>query len=144
MNEITFPDKQTAIDPENPSPNEQGRAQDWNELKEKHNNVVNAIGNKIFKGLMSFDGTTVTIKTLVNTIGAIVWTNPANGQIRGTLAGTFTANKTFVSPSGLASYFVSGQRQTDDMIRFLFTYFDNTTSSTPNFTDLPFYISINS
>ena len=106
--------------------------------------AVNAkIGDiKIYEALLSNSGGTITAKVLINTIGAIVWSNPANGQVRGTLTGAFTADKTVLYNAGLNSYFVSGQRQSADFVRFFFTFFDNTATSTPNFTDVSVLIKV--
>lgn len=52
-------------------------------------------GTKIYTALMTQVGTNApTAQILQNTIGAIVWTRLSPGVYKGTLAGTFTLNKT--------------------------------------------------
>lgn len=137
MSKITFVNKQSAVDPENPSiPTEVGRAEDWNEVKTVVNANADQIGSyKSYVALLNFDGTTFTTSILNNTLGNVVWSTPANGQIRATLAGVFINNKTIgFCTSPAAGYIVSFGRQSDDFVRFIFTNHDGTTTSTPNLT----------
>lgn len=97
---------------------------------------------KQYVALLSNNNGTVTVKILKNDIGAIVWTNPSNGRVDGTLSGVFVADKTFILNGGMASYFVSSRRQDNDFVSFFLRYYDNTVSGTPNFTDLQIEIRV--
>lgn len=109
-------------------------AQDANEVKDSVNVLYDRIGSyKSYVALLSFDGTNFTTSILKNDLGAIVWSSPANAQIRATLAGAFVSNKTIAfCTSSAAGYIVSFGRQSDDFVRFIFTNHDGTTTSTPN------------
>ena len=53
---------------------------------------------KVYSALITQSGTAApTVTVLENAIGAIVWTRTSTGEYAGTLAGAFTASKTFVS-----------------------------------------------
>lgn len=131
---IEYANKQTAVDPQNPQPNEQCRADDLNEIKTVVNQNADQIGSyKSYVALLSFDGTSFTTSILNNTLGDIVWSTPANGQIRATLTGAFIENKTIAfCTTSAAGYIVSFGRQSNDFARFIFTLHDGTTTSTPN------------
>lgn len=114
------------------------------EVKASVNVLYDQLGNyKSYIALLTANAGTVTAKVLNNTLsGVISWSNPGNGQYRGTLSGAFTTDKTFIINGGLNSYFVNGKPGTVNFVNLNFTYFDNTTSNTPNFTDLPIEIRV--
>ena len=100
---------------------------------------------KQYKGLLSFNGTTFTFKSLVNTVGAVVWTNPSNAALVATLTGAFTLNKTFIQPTIIVDgYFVAEDAGLASAnARWLYaTFYDGTRSSTPTFTDMPVDITV--
>ena len=65
--------------------------------KNKRVKVKNAAPYKKYVALLTQTGTDAPVATVVeNTIGAIVWTRFAQGDLRATLAGAFTLNKTWI------------------------------------------------
>jgi len=74
-----------------------------------------------------------TVIELENTIGPIVWTRSTTGIYYGTLAGVFTANKTYLTISQVElNSMVLGGRFTDD---FVFIYTTNLHSPTAAYQD---------
>ena len=55
----------------------------------------NLRGYNTYTALFSYDGTSVTLVELENTIGSIVFTRNGTGDYTATLTGAFTDNKTF-------------------------------------------------
>jgi hypothetical protein len=100
---------------------------------------------KVYSALLTNVSGTVTAKVLQNTTaGTIAWTNPANANIRGTITGdTFTTDKTMaIATTTVQSYILGVNIQTTSFMRIFLTYHDGTTSTTPDFTDLPIEIRI--
>ena len=104
----------------------------------------NIVGYKIYSAFVNTSSLVAT--QAKNTIGNgtgvgagdIVWTNPSNSIIRGTMTnGTpFPANKTFLTgtsvDNGGVMYIGIGERATDNIIQFKLVRYDNDRSGTPN------------
>lgn len=104
---------------------------------------------KEYTALLTWNGSTFTVKQLVNTVGDgtgvgagdIVWTNPSNGKLYGTMTGAFPTDKLFYKNNtfgaGSSAYFVTGKPFGTGIVEVNLTLHDGTQASTPNFTDLP-------
>ena len=100
---------------------------------------------KVYSALLTNDTGVVTAAVLQNTTnGTIAWTVPSNANIRGTITGdSFTADKSMVlCTTSIGGYILSCNVQSTSLVRLLLTLHDGTTSSTPNFTNLPVEIRI--
>jgi hypothetical protein len=107
---------------------------------------------KEYTGLLNYDGTTVSVIVLKNTLGTTLnWTDPVNGYFRGTAAsGTpFTLNKTWIN---VANYNNAGQpyiptaqprnATPTTAIDILMYLYNGTLSGWPNVTNLPIEIRV--
>ncbi len=105
---------------------------------------------KEYTVLMSNSGGTITVIQLKNTIGDgsnngstdIAWTVPSNGVLEGDMSSNpFTSNKTYIPGTtliaGSVGYFVSVILLSSGTIQLGIRKYDNTASSTPNFSLLP-------
>ena len=120
-------------------------AQDANEIKESVNYLYDnpttpSLGYKSYVCLLSYNpiGEDITIKVLQNELGGdVVWTNPNNGQFRGTLVGAFSENKTWCicTVNTTSPRIPSMVRQSDDFVRLRLVDPEGTSTGTPAMTD---------
>lgn len=100
----------------------------------------------IYNALLTYNAGGFTVRQIQNTLGDITWSNPANGQIRATLAAAFASTDIFIRSSafgnGTNTYIVTGVRGTSSFLTFNITKLDGTQSSTPYFANLPIEIHI--
>jgi hypothetical protein len=109
----------------------------------------------VYTALLSYDGSTVSVIELKNTLGvALTWARPSltEGTFRGTASsGTpFTNNKTWLSSgafstAGTSPYIVASQRMNGlptTNVEYRFFYHDGTITGTPNFTNYPIEIRV--
>lgn len=94
----------------------------------------------VYTALIDANSGSPIATVLKNTLGVnINWTNPFNGQIRGTASSgnPFTISKTWISSGSYDNagqpYFVTSQRMNDTQVRLKFYLYDGTITATPNF-----------
>lgn len=108
-----------------------------------------AKGYKIYSIMLSFNGSTFTVKPLKTDFGVVVFTpsTPSNGLIYITAdTAIFTVDKSIpesgaISNGGVA-YFNIGKRVTDTIFKFDLIKFDGTQTATPTFSDMPINIRV--
>lgn len=101
---------------------------------------------KEYRGYLTISGGGVTFTSLQNDVGNIVWSNPLNGVLWGTLNGAFLSNKFWgiggTLNGGNVPYFTDIQRFTDNIITVSIFKYDGTQSGTP-FGTFPIHLIIN-
>lgn len=89
------------------------------------NNTTSETGYKSYVALLEQSGTSDPVVTVLeNSIGDIVWTRLAAGEFNGTLANTFTADKTWCSitvPTDDYSGTIACGRSTDNIVKAFYT-----------------------
>jgi hypothetical protein len=112
------------------------------------NPLVANVGSSVkeYRGYLTISGGGVTFTSLQNDVGNIVWTNPSNGLLYGTLNGAFLSNKFWgISGSlngGSVPYFTDVQRFFDNVITVSIFKHDGTQTGTP-FGTFPIHLIIN-
>jgi hypothetical protein len=98
-------------------------------------NPVATTPPKEYRGYLTINGGGVTFTSLQNDVGAIVWTNPSNGVLNGTLSGAFLSSKFWgISGSlngGGVPYFTITRRLFDSTIGVDIFKHDGTQTGTP-------------
>jgi hypothetical protein len=112
------------------------------------NPLVANVGSSVkeYRGYLTISGGGVTFTSLQNDVGNIVWTNPFNGVLWGTLNGAFLSNKFWgiggTLNGGNVPYFTDVQRFTDNIITVSIFKYDGSQSGTP-FGTFPIHLIIN-
>jgi hypothetical protein len=77
----------------------------WGFPSNQSTTIAEALGYKKYVALLTQSGTDAPVATVLeNTIGDIVWTRVSIGVYAGTLAGSFTQNKTIIPPFDPVGY----------------------------------------
>lgn len=96
----------------------------------------------VYTALLTVDTGTTTVVILENTIGNIIWTNPSNGVLRGTLAASFPIAKSFVSIGGYSDNFITGYVPSANFVQITIKDKTGGQTGTPNITNVPLEIRV--
>lgn len=109
-------------------------------------NPVATTPPKEYRGYLTISGGGITFTSLQNDVGTIVWTNPSNGVLWGTLNGAFLSAKFWgiggTLNGGNVPYFTDIQRFTDNIITVSIFKYDGFQTGTP-FGTFPIHLIIN-
>jgi hypothetical protein len=112
------------------------------------NPLVANVGSsaKEYRGYLTISGGGVTFTSLQNDVGNIVWDNPSDGTLNGTLSGAFLSAKFWGISGSLSSggvaYFTITRRLFDNIIGVDIIKHDGTKTGTP-FGTFPIHLIIN-